>query len=112
MNSKNDIQIKGTGILKLLQESSEFAKRNLDSVESWQWIGHSNDPYWNAEQLEKPTLTFWYIGRNRAVEWKILEVQLNEKNELRWRMFGLNHLAGEMSWIKSVINGDSDDSKD
>lgn len=92
-------ELDGIGVYKLLKQSNDFAKRHLESVESWEWIGSSNEPYWNAEQLDKAVSTYWYIGRNRAIEWKILEIQINEENKLRWRMFGLNHLAGEMTWM-------------
>ena len=92
-------ELDGIGVYKLLKQSNDFAKRHLESVESWEWIGSSNEPYWNAEQLDKAVSTYWYIGRNRAIEWKILEIQINEENKLRWRMFGLNHLAAEMTWM-------------
>lgn len=98
----------GIGVYKLLKQSNDFAKRHLESVESWEWIGSSNEPYWNAEQLDKAVPTYWYIGRNRTIEWKILEIQINEENKLRWRMFGLNHLAGEMTWMTDEMS-ESDD---
>lgn len=101
-------ELDGIGVYKLLKQSNDFAKRHLESVESWEWIGSSNEPYWNAEQLDKAVPTFWYIGRNRAIEWKILEIQINEENKLRWRMFGLNHLAGEMTWMADEMS-ESDD---
>lgn len=101
-------ELDGIGVYKLLKQSNDFAKRHLESVESWEWIGSSNEPYWNAEQLDKAVPNYWYIGRNRAIEWKILEIQINEENKLRWRMFGLNHLAGEMTWMTDEMS-ESDD---
>lgn len=101
-------ELDGIDVYKLLKKGNGFVKRNLESVESWEWIGSSNEPYWNAEQLDKSVPTYWYIGRNRAIEWKVLEVQINEENKLRWRMFGLNHLAGEMTWMTNEKSKNND----